>query len=340
MNTNFILYGAIALFIVGIIMLATGNKNRLATGDWSNTLQWGYLLMMIGVFGMLSAGLAWSFTAVLLLFTVFTGAVWLWQKLSRKGQPETLPDSNHLRDYMAGFFPIIAVVFVVRTFIVEPFQIPSSSMRSGLVKGDFILVNKFSYGIRVPVLNTVAIPTGSIQRGDVVVFNYPVEPQKNFIKRIVAVGGDTVEYKDKILTVNGKASVDVPQGRYNYPDDYNNAITDQAERFQSTFEGRTFDVLKKDSEPSVNMHSRSQYQSLFALMGFESGLQQNCEYAEDGSGFKCKVPAGKYFAMGDNRDNSADSRYWGFVDDKLIVGKAFMIWLNTGEMSRMGTMIK
>lgn len=340
MNTNFILYGAIALFIVGIIMLATSNKNRLATGDWSNTLQWGYLLMMIGVFGMLSAGLAWSFTAVLLLFTVFTGAVWLWQKLSRKGQPETLPDSNHLRDYMAGFFPIIAVVFVVRTFIVEPFQIPSSSMRSGLVKGDFILVNKFSYGIRVPVLNTVAIPTGSIQRGDVVVFNYPVEPQKNFIKRIVAVGGDTVEYKDKILTVNGKASVDVPQGRYNYPDDYNNAITDQAERFQSTFEGRTFDVLKKDSEPSVNMHSRSQYQSLFALMGFESGLQQNCEYAEDGSGFKCKVPAGKYFAMGDNRDNSADSRYWGFVDDKLIVGKAFMIWLNTGEMSRMGTMIK
>ena len=338
MNTNFILYGAIALFIVGIIMLATSNKNRLATGDWSNTLQWGYLLMMIGVFGILSAGLAWSFTAVLLLFTAFTGAIWLWQKLSHKDKIK--PDNNHLRDYMAGFFPIIAVVFVVRTFIVEPFQIPSSSMRSGLVKGDFILVNKFSYGIRVPVLNTVAIPTGSIQRGDVVVFNYPVEPQKNFIKRIVAVGGDTVEYKDKILTVNGKASVDVPQGRYNYPDDYNNAITDQAERFQSTFEGRTFDVLKKDSEPSVNMHSRSQYQSLFALMGFESGLQQNCEYAEDGSGFKCKVPAGKYFAMGDNRDNSADSRYWGFVDDKLIVGKAFMIWLNTGEMSRMGTMIK
>ena len=143
MNTNFILYGAIALFIVGIIMLATSNKKRLATGDWSNTLQWGYLLLMIGVFGILSAGLAWSFTAVLLLFTAFTGAVWLWQKLSRKGQPETLPDSNHLRDYMAGFFPIIAVVFVVRTFIVEPFQIPSSSMRSGLVKGDFILVNKF-----------------------------------------------------------------------------------------------------------------------------------------------------------------------------------------------------
>ena len=340
MNTNFILYGAIALFIVGIIMLATSNKNRLATGDWSNTLQWGYLLMMIGVFGMLSAGLAWSFTAVLLLFTAFTGAVWLWQKLSRKGQPETLPDSNHLRDYMAGFFPIIAVVFVVRTFIVEPFQIPSSSMRSGLVKGDFILVNKFSYGIRVPVLNTVAIPTGSIQRGDVVVFNYPVEPQNNYIKRIVAVGGDTVEYKDKILTVNGKASVDVPQGGYTYPDDGNSSIPRQAERFQSTFEGKTFDVLKVDGAPSVDAPTWNHYQAMFAQTGFESGLQQNCEYAEDGSGFKCKVPAGKYFAMGDNRDNSADSRYWGFVDDKLIVGKAFMIWLNTGDMSRVGTMIK
>ena len=135
MNTNFILYGAIALFIVGIIMLATSNKKRLATGDWSNTLQWGYLLLMIGVFGILSAGLAWSFTAVLLLFTAFTGAIWLWQKLSHKDKIK--PDNNHLRDYMAGFFPIIAVVFVVRTFIVEPFQIPSSSMRSGLVKGDF-----------------------------------------------------------------------------------------------------------------------------------------------------------------------------------------------------------
>ena len=335
MNTNFILYGAIALFIVGIIMLATSNKNRLATGDWSNTLQWGYLLMMIGVFGMLSAGLAWSFTAVLLLFTAFTGAVWLWQKLSRKGQPETLPDSNHLRDYMAGFFPIIAVVFIV-----EPFQIPSSSMRSGLVKGDFILVNKFSYGIRVPVLNTVAVPTGSIQRGDVVVFNYPVEPQNNYIKRIVAVGGDTVEYKDKILTVNGKASVDVPQGGYTYPDDGNSSISRQAERFQSTFEDRTFDVLKVDGAPAVDAPTWNHYQAMFMQSGFESGLQQNCEYAEDGSGFKCKVPAGKYFAMGDNRDNSADSRYWGFVDDKLIVGKAFMIWLNTGEMSRVGTIIK
>ena len=93
MNTNFILYGAIALFIVGIIMLATSNKNRLATGDWSNTLQWGYLLMMIGVFGMLSAGLAWSFTAVLLLFTAFTGANWLWQKLSHKDKIK--PDNNN-----------------------------------------------------------------------------------------------------------------------------------------------------------------------------------------------------------------------------------------------------
>ena len=338
MNTNFILYGAIALFIIGAAMLASGNKKRLASGEWSNTLQWGYLLMMIGVFGILSTGLAWSFTAVLLLFTAFTGAIWLWQKLSHKDK--TKPDNNHLRDYMAGFFPIIAVVFVVRTFIVEPFQIPSSSMRSGLVKGDFILVNKFSYGIRVPVLNTVAIPTGSIQRGDVVVFNYPVEPQNNYIKRIVAVGGDTVEYKDKILTVNGKASVDVLQGSYTYPDDGNGSIARQAERFQSSFENKTFDVLKVDGAPSVDAPTWNHYQSLFAQTGFDSGLQQNCEYAEDGSGFKCTVPAGKYFAMGDNRDNSADSRYWGFVDDNLIVGKAFMIWLNTGEMSRVGTMIK
>ena len=111
---------------------------------------------------------------------------------------------------MGGFFPIILVIFVLRSFIAEPFQIPSSSMRPGLVKGDFILVNKFSYGIRLPILNKVIIPVGNIARGDVVVFNYPLQPEMNYIKRIVGIPGDVVEYRDKVLTVNGEIIPEKP----------------------------------------------------------------------------------------------------------------------------------
>ena len=168
MEFNQISYAAIGIICVGAIMLFNSSKQRTAENEWSNALQWGYLLMMVGIFGLLSFSLAWSFTAVLLLFTLITGATRLWKKIAHKNKD--IPDNNHFRDYMAGFFPIIAIVFVLRTFVAEPFQIPSSSMRPGLVKGDFILVNKFAYGIRIPVINSVLIPTGQVQRGDVVVF--------------------------------------------------------------------------------------------------------------------------------------------------------------------------
>lgn len=337
MEFNQITYAALAALIAGGVMLFSGSKQRNDTGEWGSGVQWGYLLMMVGVFGVLAAGLKWSFTAVLLLFTVLTGIVWVWRKLAVKDKNSL--DSNHFRDYMAGFFPIIAVVFVLRTFVAEPFQIPSSSMRPGLVKGDFILVNKFAYGIRVPVLNTVAVPTGTIARGDVVVFNYPVEPQLNYIKRIVGVPGDVIEYRDKVLTVNGKAEQNMAAGNHTYPDDSHN-VPRHAERFEADLDGRRFDILKEPDTPSVNAPTWNYYQDLMAQTGYQSGLEQHCQYAEDGSGFRCTVPEGKYFAMGDNRDSSADSRYWGFVDDKLIVGKAFFIWLNLGEMGRVGSSIK
>lgn len=337
MEFNQITFAAIAALIAGGVMLFSGSKERNEAGEWGSGVQWGYLLMMVGIFGILAAGLKWSFTAVLLLFTVLTGIIWLWRKFSLKNTNS--PDANHFRDYMGGFFPIIAVVFVLRTFVAEPFQIPSSSMRPGLVKGDFILVNKFAYGIRVPVLNSVAIPTGSIQRGDVVVFNYPVQPELNYIKRIVAVGGDVIEYKDKVLTVNGKIEQDTAAGNYAYPDDSNGAPR-QAEQFEAQLDGRRFMVLKESAAPAVVAPTWNHYQDLMSRIGFDSGLQQHCQYAEDGSGFRCTVPEGRYFAMGDNRDSSADSRYWGFVDDKLIVGKAFFVWLNLSDMSRIGNSIE
>lgn len=330
-------YMFIAALVVGAVMLFLADKQRNSGGEWNSSVQWGYLLMMIGLFGFLAVGLGWSFTAVLLLFTVLTAVTWIWKKFRKD---KDVADNNHFRDYMAGFFPIIAVVFVLRTFVAEPFQIPSSSMRPGLVKGDFILVNKFAYGIRVPVLNTVAIPTGSIQRGDVVVFNYPVEPQLNYIKRVVAIPGDVIEYKDKVLTVNDHVEHDTFIESYTYADDTDKQIERHAELFNAEFEDRHFEILKESASPSVVPPTWNYYQKMMMDKSYQSGLQENCEYAEDGSGFKCIIPEGKYFAMGDNRDSSADSRYWGFVGDDLIVGKAFLVWMNFGDMGRIGHSIQ
>lgn len=335
---NQMTYLSIAAAVVGAILLMLGSKQRNEQGEWGSAVQWGYLLLMAGVFGFLSVGLTWSFTAVLLVFTLLTGVVWVWAKSVKKDK--NVLDNNHFRDYMAGFFPIIGVVFLVRTFIAEPFQIPSSSMRPNLVKGDFILVNKFAYGIRIPVLNSVLIPTGKIERGDVVVFNFPMDTKVNYIKRIVAVGGDVIEYKDKILTVNGVVEQDTETGTYRYPDDNQGSLMRESQNYQAQFGERRFEVLKDTGAPSVEPATFNYYQSQLNQRDMPNLIQENCEYASDGSAFKCRVPEGQYFAMGDNRDNSADSRYWGFVDDNLTVGKAFFIWLNVGDMKRMGTKIQ
>ena len=338
MELNIFSYAAIGVLIAGIALLVFSSKKRGDNGEWSNALQWGYLLLMIGVFGILAAGLSWSFTAVLLLFTIVSGAIWIWRKTTVK---KDQTDHNHFRDYMAGFFPVIGIVFVLRTFIAEPFQIPSSSMRPGLVKGDFILVNKFAYGIRMPILNNVLIDTGTIQRGDVVVFNYPLEPETNYIKRAIGIPGDVVEYKDKVLTVNGQPVPQTAAGNYEYPEDENPAITHSSERFQTALNGKNFDILLDEGQPSFNPEGLLRYFNvLMPEKNYQgSGLKEFCQYAEDGSAFTCKVPEGRYFMMGDNRDNSADSRYWGFVDDKLIVGKAFFIWMNLGDFGRIGNSV-
>ena len=206
--SNTLILAAIGALIAGVVMFLRSSKEREANGEWSGGLQWGYLLMMVGVFGLLSA--AMSFTAVLLIFVLFTGAVWLLHKRRLKNQAHT--DGNHFTDYMSGFFPIILIVFVLRTFVAEPFQIPSSSMRPNLVVGDFILVNKFSYGIRMPILNNVLVPTGEVGRGDVVVFNYPENTKINYVKRAIGVPGDLIEYKNKVLSINGNVVEDHPVG--------------------------------------------------------------------------------------------------------------------------------
>jgi signal peptidase I len=209
-------------------------------------------------------------------------------------------------------------VFLLRSFLVEPFKIPSSSMVPTLLVGDFILVNKFTYGIRLPVANRKVVPIGEPQRGDVMVFRYPEDPSLDYIKRVVGVPGDRVEYRDKRLIINGKP---IPVRQV---DDYLSKERMQfSRRFVETLNGVEHDILLEDEQPAFVAPSRTFPQAA------------NCNY--NMNGLACTVPPGHYFMMGDNRDNSSDSRVWGFVPDENIVGKAFFIWLNLNELGRFGS---
>lgn len=221
-------------------------------------------------------------------------------------------------DWTAGLFPVILAVFVLRSFLFEPFKIPSGSMIPTLLVGDLILVNKFTYGLRLPVLNTKLTDGNAPKRGDVMVFRYPPKPTLDYIKRVVAVPGDEVAYLNKKLTVNGQP---VPQVRL--PDYFDRDAMRYFKQLEEHVGDKRYRILNDDERPAF-------------VPGVEDfPFRQNCRYSVEG--VACKVPEGHYFMMGDNRDNSLDSRYWGFVPDKNIVGKAFLIWMNFGDLKRIGS---
>ena len=193
-------------------------------------------------------------------------------------------------EYTASFFPVILVVFVVRSFVVEPFKIPSGSMVPTLLVGDFILVNKFDYGIRLPITNTKVTEGRPLQRGDVVVFRYPKDESVDYIKRVIGLPGDVVSYEDKQLTINGKP---VPETQL--PDYFDEERIGYAKQFEEDLDGRKNRILNNPAVPP------------FIVGAEDFPYRDNCKY--DARGVTCKVPPGNYFMMGDNRDNSADSRY-------------------------------
>jgi signal peptidase I len=221
-------------------------------------------------------------------------------------------------EYSGSFFPVIALVFVLRSFLFEPFKIPSSSMVPTLLVGDLILVNKFDYGIRLPVLNKKVINVGDPQRGDVMVFKYPKDMSQDYIKRVIGVPGDRITYENKRLTVNGKPVEYEPME--DYLDDEHPVYHKQ---FREKLPNVTHRILNTDSAPTINLNQVGDFPN-----------RENCTYSYDK--FTCIVPEGNYFMMGDNRDNSADSRYWGFVPDRNIVGKAVVVWMNFGNLKRIG----
>lgn len=220
-------------------------------------------------------------------------------------------------EWTAGLFPLILAIFLLRSFLFEPFKIPSGSMIPTLAVGDLILVNKYHYGIRLPVINTKVVELNAVKRGDVVVFRYPVDPRADYIKRVVGLPGDTVAYLNKRLTINGQV---VPTSAL--PDYYDEDSMRYAQQWQELLGDKPHRVLTDKAAPP------------FVLGTFDHPHSKACSYTAEG--VECTVPAGHYFVMGDNRDNSQDSRYWGFVPDQNLVGRAFFVWMNFGNFSRIG----
>jgi len=279
-----------------------------------------------------------DFALLLVVLTVLTGVIWLLDRLffqpGRKARAEALMKAagsegerkqrsqEAMREpivveYARSFFPVILIVLLFRSFVAEPFKIPSGSMMPTLLVGDFILVSKFSYGLRLPVLGTKILDTGEPHRGDVFVFRYPNpdhDPKKqgqDYIKRVIGLPGDVITYRNKILYINGKEMPQVDVGPFVGSGDSGRRMAG-SEIFDEKMPRVTHEILKSS-----------------LLMPGREGTW--------------RVPAGHYFAMGDNRDDSEDSRYWGFVPEKDLIGRAFIIWMNWNggiDFKRIGTIIK
>jgi signal peptidase I len=246
------------------------------------------------------------FEIALVALTLFSGLVWLvdklWWRKARAARAGLLDEKEPLIvDYSRAFFPVLAIVLGLRSFVAEPFRIPSSSMMPSLLIGDFILVNKFAYGLRLPVTNTKFLPFGEPRRGDVVVFRPPHHPDEDWIKRIIGLPGDTVAYRDNTVYINGQPLQYRKVGTYNGTGQGTEATG--ATLLTEEVPGRPHPVLEREDMP----------------------------YFLQGEG-EWKVPAGQYFVMGDNRDNSEDSRFWPqgahFLPEQNLRGKAFLIWMH------------
>lgn len=256
------------------------------------------------------------FVAVCVCAVVMLLCKFVWPAVGKRN-----PEPWYL-DYARSFFPVLLIVFLLRGFVAEPFRIPSGSMLPTLEIGDFILVNKFTYGVRLPVLHNKVIQLNQPKRGDIVVFRYPVDNKTSFIKRLIGTPGDVIEYKNRTLFINGARVGSVDLGDY-IPFGESDSLT-RYEQTIATGEG--------DGEQT-------------GMVSY-STLQKKTLRGRGREG-TWVVPQGHYFMMGDNRDDSHDSRAWGFVPDYNIVGKAFFVWFHYNsqpgggfDFSRVGTDIE
>ena len=247
-----------------------------------------FMLLALGI-----TGLIWALDVIFLKPARMRAAAHKAQTGVTAEEVERIQRESVVVEYARAFFPVILVVFLLRSFLVEPFRIPSGSMLPSLLIGDFILVNKYTYGVRLPVVNSKILDIGAPKRGDVMVFRFPGDLSLNYIKRVVGLPGDRILYKDKKLYVNDVLMEQTALDSYSYGEggERHTALR----RLQEKLDGVVHDILLAD------------------------GLDHMPEIT---------VPQGQYFVMGDNRDRSNDSRYWGTVPERNIVGKAFMIWFS------------
>jgi signal peptidase I len=255
-----------------------------------------------------------DFSFFLVIATFVTGIIWgsylLYLKRNHREFNER--DEPWVVEYARSFFPVVLIVLLLRSFLVEPFRIPSGSMMPTLLVGDFILVNKFTYGIRLPVLHNKIIELNTPKRGDIVVFRFPKDPTVDYIKRVIGLPGDKISYHEKKLFINDQPIRQVSLGNSQYVAEGEDPAT--VEHLLENLTPVEHSILINHAQPTMEV-----------------------EYT---------VPAGHYFVMGDNRDNSNDSRYWGTVPEENLVGKAFFIWmswdLDNGGIgfSRIGTALK
>jgi signal peptidase I len=296
-----------------------------------------------------------DFSSVLFGITALTGVVWLvdvalLRRLRAKAaraagkDPALIPEPGTV-DYARSFFPVALVVLVLRSFIFEPFRIPSDSMMPTLLDGDFIIVNKYAYGLRLPVLNRKIIQVGSPQRGDVVVFRYPRDPSVNYIKRLVGLPGDHVVVRSDRITINGQPVPFKIIAPYN-DGCYINMQLAEEHIGNHVHQSMLCPVPLFPSPVTPAGCNRSESRGYYCG-GDEGGGGPTIDGASDAPAFETTVPPDSYFMMGDNRDNSEDGRVWGFVPEDNLVGKATRIWFNwdlkrTGgpAWSRLGSAIK
>ncbi len=252
-----------------------------------------------------------DFAAALLLAAVVTGVGWLIDAKLFAPRRTAQAEPGKWAEFCRSFFPVILIVLLLRSFLVEPFRIPSGSMIPTLEVGDFILVNKFAYGLRMPVFHNLLVPLGEPERGDVMVFRYPRDPSKDFIKRVIGLPGDSVTYRDKTLYINGEKMPREVSGYYSADAAGRKVIAEEMIEQLGDVEHR---ILVSPHRPN-----------------------DDAEFT---------VPEGHYFMMGDNRDGSEDSRAWGFVPERNLVGKAFFIWMswdgrkNRPALDRIGNTIR
>jgi signal peptidase I len=245
-----------------------------------------------------------DFALIMFVALLVTGGIWGVDQLvfapkraragGVSGKSDNVAHEPLIVEYARAFFPVILLVFLLRSFLVEPFRIPSGSMMPGLLAGDFILVNKYTYGLRLPVINRKVMDINAPKRGDVMVFRFPVDPSVNYIKRVIGLPGDHIVYRDKQLIINGQPMPQAPIGDYTYTEPGDHLLL--ARRIRETIDDREHEILLSEGAASGTL--------------------------------EFSVPAGHYFTMGDNRDRSNDSRYWGMVPEANVVGHAFLIWFS------------